>query len=151
MNDGGPFFPAPDLGEREFADRAAYPGVMLRDYLAANAVVPLNEDGTVDSHSAVAAMESQPPAWEGKGGARGVTGPVHEALIWWFEAEARIRYMKADAMLRAKDWRASAPRDELDALADKIIIANAVGLERPFLDAVEKLIAAVRGRSGSLR
>lgn len=35
--DGGPAFPAPDLGEQDFNQRAAYPGMTLRDYFAAKA------------------------------------------------------------------------------------------------------------------
>lgn len=54
-DDGGPACPAPDLGERDFNDRGAYPGRSLRDYFAAHALtgwiasipsdVPVNDDG----------------------------------------------------------------------------------------------------------
>ena len=36
-DDGGPAFPAPDLGELDFGQRGAYPGMTLRDYFAAHA------------------------------------------------------------------------------------------------------------------
>jgi len=32
--DGGPAFPAPDLGFRDFGDYAVYPGMTLRDVFA---------------------------------------------------------------------------------------------------------------------
>lgn len=35
---GGPAFPAPDLGELNFGYRGAYPGMGLRDYFAAKAM-----------------------------------------------------------------------------------------------------------------
>lgn len=34
----GPAFPAPDLGEQDFGQRGAYPGMSLRDYFAAKAM-----------------------------------------------------------------------------------------------------------------
>lgn len=33
-NDGGPAFPAPDLGEQDFGMRGAYPGMSVRTYAA---------------------------------------------------------------------------------------------------------------------
>lgn len=41
INDGGPAFPAPDLGEQDFGQRGAYPGMTLRDYFAAKALTAL--------------------------------------------------------------------------------------------------------------
>jgi hypothetical protein len=41
IEDGGPAFPAPDLGEQEFGQRGAYPGMTLRDYFAAKAMQAL--------------------------------------------------------------------------------------------------------------
>lgn len=37
-DDGGPAFPAPDLGEMHLKDRSAYSGMTLRDYFAAEAL-----------------------------------------------------------------------------------------------------------------
>lgn len=34
IDDGGPAFPAPDLGEQDFGQRGAYPGMTLRAYFA---------------------------------------------------------------------------------------------------------------------
>lgn len=42
---GGPAFPAPDLGEQDFNQRAAYPGMTLRDYFAAKALGGLVVNG----------------------------------------------------------------------------------------------------------
>lgn len=36
-DNGGPAFPAPDLGEQDFSQPGAYPGMTLRDYFIANA------------------------------------------------------------------------------------------------------------------
>lgn len=38
VDNGGPAFPAPDLGEMEFAQRSVYPGMSLRDYFAGQAM-----------------------------------------------------------------------------------------------------------------
>lgn len=37
QDDGGPAFPAPALGERDYGDGGAYPGMSLRDYFAVHA------------------------------------------------------------------------------------------------------------------
>lgn len=37
-DNGGPAFPAPDLGEQDFFQKGAYPGMTLRDYFAAQAM-----------------------------------------------------------------------------------------------------------------
>ena len=44
-DDGGPAFPSPDLGEREFGQRDAYPGMTLRDYFATEAMKALLHPG----------------------------------------------------------------------------------------------------------
>ena len=40
IDNGGPAFPAPDLGEQDFGQRGIYSGMTLRDYLAAHAPSP---------------------------------------------------------------------------------------------------------------
>lgn len=37
-DNGGPAFPAPELGFKDFGDTGAYPGMTLRDYFAAKAL-----------------------------------------------------------------------------------------------------------------
>jgi hypothetical protein len=38
---GGPAFPAPDLGQQDYGQRGAYPGMTLRDYFAAKVLAML--------------------------------------------------------------------------------------------------------------
>lgn len=46
--DGGPAFPAPDLGKQDFGQRGAYPGMTLRDYFAAKAMAGVASTGEYD-------------------------------------------------------------------------------------------------------
>lgn len=125
FDDGGPVFPVPELGERDFGDRGAYPGMTLQDYFMAAADIPWEV--------AAEAVYKQ-------------NGNQNGTLPQIMEKRAEMRFQQADAMLRVKAWQASAPREGLDALADKVVLANATGHERTFLDAVEKLLAGVRMR-----
>lgn len=38
INDGGPAFPVPEMGIRDFGDASVYAGMTLRDYFAAKAM-----------------------------------------------------------------------------------------------------------------
>ena len=85
--DGGPAFPfhAPNGGPDPKSS-----GLSLRDYFAAQ-VDGLGEDCT--------------PAYAAE--VSGVMHPIHTAsrkdwAIFWAQAEAAFRYMKADAMLEAR-------------------------------------------------
>ena len=71
---GGPAFPAPEAGYRQFGDHAVYMGMTLRDYFAAKAMQGLVIDKSfIDLYSS---------------GARAV---AHQA------------YLVADAMLKVRD------------------------------------------------
>ncbi len=51
-DDGGPAFPAPELGEMQFGDRTAYSGMSLRDHfagLALQGMLANPEDFTIES------------------------------------------------------------------------------------------------------
>jgi hypothetical protein len=73
-DDSGPAFPAPDLGEQDFGQRGAYPGMTLRDYFAAKAMPGLLALCQHDSH-------------EGKS---------------YIEYVAGLSYGMADAMMKAR-------------------------------------------------
>lgn len=90
IKDGGPAFPVPGLQHDE-----EFNGMSLRDHFAATADLHgiIEHDGCIEQRLAVNLMGCQPPDWDTE---------YIAAHVWWFEAEARIRYMKADAMLRAR-------------------------------------------------
>ncbi len=81
---GGPAFPTSD---------AQVDGAMLLDYFAVHAQVPVEADGCIPEALALAVMGDPAPDWFADRGA---------ALAWWFTAEARVRYMKAQAMLAVR-------------------------------------------------
>lgn len=71
-------------------------GLTMRDYFAAHADMRelIENDGYIPQRLALNVMDGvEPPNWENNHLA---------ASQWWCEAEARVRYMKADAMLRAR-------------------------------------------------
>ena len=86
INDGGPAFPViwqnagPDLG------------MSLRDYFAAQH--RFDESG-ITTIQAEAVMGGKSPDW--------MTESHLDCLKWWIEAEARIRFLAADAMLKARE------------------------------------------------
>lgn len=47
--DGGTAFPCPDLGEMQFGDRTAYPGMSLRDFFAAHAIAIVARQADLDN------------------------------------------------------------------------------------------------------
>jgi hypothetical protein len=47
-DDGGPAFPAPELGRQDYGQPGAYPGMSLRDYFAAKAMQALLSDPTCE-------------------------------------------------------------------------------------------------------
>lgn len=87
QTDGGPAFPAPDLGERDYGDGGAYPGMSLRDYLAGKALVGLLSEPYVPGSRSTAVVLT------------GRTSAGGEDAADCFAAAA---YMLADAMLRAR-------------------------------------------------
>ena len=85
IDDGGSAFPVP-------TDRAI-DGMTLRDYFAANITVPEDLGWGADG-----LMGGPPPNWSSKGDYE----QSLKCVAWWAEAEAKYRYMRADAMLKAR-------------------------------------------------
>ena len=90
---GGPAFPT--AGFTAPNGHCFYPtdGASLLDYMAVHAQVPVEADGCIPEALALAVMGDPAPDWFADRGA---------ALAWWFTAEARVRYMKAQAMLNVR-------------------------------------------------
>ncbi|NDZ11499.1 hypothetical protein C7T35_01360 [Variovorax sp. WS11] len=65
----------------------------LRDHFATTAAIGRDAEGNIQARSAVAVMGEQPPTWEGND---------LKAMAWWCDAEARIRYLKAESMMKAR-------------------------------------------------
>lgn len=76
-------------------DTGATGGMALRDYFAAN--VPISALGMSRDH-AIAVMGETPPRIEND------DDPAQhmKGLLWWSTAEAKLRYIRADAMLAAR-------------------------------------------------
>ena len=92
QDNGGPAFPfvEPDTSCN------VNEGMTLRDYFAAKADISkdIDDDGCITPRLAFSLMEcASPPSWDDN---------YFEARLWWAEAEARLRYLKADAMLKAR-------------------------------------------------
>jgi hypothetical protein len=88
IKDGGPAFPVPEPGLEC--------GMTLLDYFAIHADMRelIEPDGFIPQRLALAVMGGEnPPNWDSEQVA---------ATQWWCEAEAKIRYIKAHAMLRAR-------------------------------------------------
>lgn len=67
-------------------------GMSLRDWLAATMQIP---DDAPTATQAISLMGQEPPQWSG-------SGADIDCLIWWATAEAKYRYMRADAMLEER-------------------------------------------------
>lgn len=90
--DGGAAFP--QSGYEQWAPEG---GMTLRDYFAANSDIScdLEDDGCIGQRLAVSLMNGAlPPSWD---------NDYLSARTWWAYAESRLRYMKADAMLEARN------------------------------------------------
>lgn len=90
--DGGPAFPAPELGAANFNDRSAYPGMSLRDFFAAN-VHPDQDDMDWADTIKAAIVGRYAPDYS--------IDPVGWAQ-WIADWRAAWKYMQADAMLTAR-------------------------------------------------
>lgn len=90
--DGGPAFPC----QHDGSTRSDAAGISMRDYFAASAaLLPFRgKDGALDLNCAKAIMADVPQP-SGNDDAYG-------CLVWWAEADARLRMLSADAMLRAR-------------------------------------------------
>jgi hypothetical protein len=64
--------------------------INLRDYIAANMNVPVERGGCIPQDMAVTIMDGLPPDWD---------CDRLKAYTWWATAEARFRYIRADAMM----------------------------------------------------
>lgn len=80
LDDGGPAFPAPELGRKQFSNPAVYWGLSMRDYFAAHA-------SEFDVQNAL----------EDLGSSGGLIGASTGS-----ERNARARYAHADAMLKVR-------------------------------------------------
>lgn len=96
INDGGPAFPK--TGRVSSENRRVEDGqvgMTLRDYFAAHAsiTVDIEADGCINDRLAWNLMDRKAPSWD---------SDYLAAREYWAEAEARLRYMKADAMIAAR-------------------------------------------------
>jgi hypothetical protein len=84
---GGPALPCLEIRTHDTGDivQNADQGISKRDFFAAQV------DGRMSIRTALAIMNA-------------TVVPVGEieAALWWAEAEARIRYMRADAMMKVR-------------------------------------------------
>jgi len=91
IDDGGPAYPIANLDSPPSAW-----GMTLRDHFAVNADLSkdIEDDGCIDERTARNLMDGiAPPDWD---------DDFLNAQRWWAEAESRLRYIKADAMLKAR-------------------------------------------------
>lgn len=91
QDEGGPAFPCDSREARQFT------GMTLRDWFASQHRFDADSPGL---HQATAAMGEPPPEWSRDPAA---------CLWWWAKAEARIRYMVADAMLVERARKVDVP------------------------------------------
>jgi hypothetical protein len=91
INDGGPAFPNPALANESCSFSSDVTGMTLRDWFAGQQQITDEELGEA---KAATIMGSKPPAW----------GPdtATACIEWWSAAEARLKYIKADAMIAAR-------------------------------------------------
>lgn len=80
IDNGGPAFPAPDLGEQDFGQRGIYSGMTLRDYAAIKAMA-----GMLSGHFSHYGHKN----------------------YWRSDDIATAAYEMADAMLRARAAKAA--------------------------------------------
>ena len=88
INTGGPAFPATE--NHEYFGLADFQGMTLRDYAAIHAD-GLDED-TVSDYAATFNRDPTPETGDYLGWAK-----------WFAKADARLRYIRADAMIAARD------------------------------------------------
>lgn len=81
IDDGGPAFPAPALGEKQFGDPAVYWGVSMRDFFAKGAM-----EATLGSEEAMSSIGEQ----------------AERSRVNPFKLVAKMAYRMADEMLKAR-------------------------------------------------
>ena len=74
---------------QSLASEGPFGGLTKREWIASR--ININPDLIPQSH-ATAIMGGQPPQWNG-------TAEDIESVKWWLAAEARYRFMLADAMI----------------------------------------------------
>lgn len=72
---------------------AATRDAALLDHFASTAAIGRDAEGNIQTRSATAVMGEDPPSWDAHPGL---------AMQWWCDAEARIRYLKAESMMKAR-------------------------------------------------
>lgn len=98
INDGGPAFPQTVQAGPD--ESISYFGATLRDYFAAHEVMDPNESIGLALAERLAGRPNPAP--------RDITGNIKsggdpvEVAVFWADAEAAYRYLRADAMLRAR-------------------------------------------------
>lgn len=94
-NTGGSAFPREDY---QLDSNLGQSGMTLLDYFAAHADISgdlVEGEGTLSQSFATKLMKDKAmPSW---------TDDYEGALMWWYEAEARLRYIKAKSMLLARE------------------------------------------------
>lgn len=96
-NDGGPAFPVPDL--HPGAMQVGSSGMPLRDWFAGQEVL---EDECADLPTAtMEALAGRP--YPGVSGPRTTAQDRLDVLAWNADWRAKLKYIRADAMLRARE------------------------------------------------
>jgi hypothetical protein len=92
VDDGGPIHPLPEVRGHDGCGLVeGWPGMSLRDWFAGQIEMP--RDG-ISQTWAEALMGEKAPDWQLDSGL--------DCIRWWSAAEARARYLTADAMLAAR-------------------------------------------------
>ena len=95
IDDGGPAFPQDDAAVNRINGTG---GMSLRDYFAANMQLDPDEPSP---YQAKCLMEEAPPQWPPYDTTTDYE-QCRKCLDWWATAQAKLRYLKADAMLAAR-------------------------------------------------
>ncbi len=94
QDNGGPAFPHPG-GSRDASVQESYLGMTLRDYFAAHE--PIDPKYSIGRSLAEMLVGRALPVADGNGAACPLA-----VTTFWAESEAKYRYLRADAMLKAR-------------------------------------------------
>jgi hypothetical protein len=89
--DGGPAFPNPALANEACSFSSDVTGMTLRDWFAGHQHIT---DEELSEAKATQIMGDECPRWS--------PDTAGDCIKWWVMAEARLRYIKADAMIAAR-------------------------------------------------